>query len=280
MPQLIQMRQRIKAIETIKKVTHAMRLIAMSTHARLRDKIPLVNDYNKEVKELFYALLKNNPSWSHPLLQPEDTQQKCLIILIGSQKGLCGTFNESLFTFFHKKLKALGSIEKDFIAVGKKISDHLKRENIPYVLSFDEFNTHATSMIAKTIETFIITNCHSYNKVIVISNYPKTFFAQKQQETNILPISEKQSTYSLEDYYWYEQPSAILDKLIHLYIAASFELIMLDSLLAEHAARFISMDSSTRNAKDILQDLRRDYNKLRQAKITRELTELTASFIQ
>jgi F-type H+-transporting ATPase subunit gamma len=81
-----------------------------------------------------------------------------------------------------------------------------------------------------------------------------------------------------EQYTWEQNPSDILDDLALQYLTATMYRLLFQSLLAEQAARFISMDNATRNAKQLLEDTQLQYNKLRQAKITRELTELSASF--
>ena len=92
MAQLIQMRQRIKAIQTIKKITHAMRLISMSTHSRLRTKAPQIEQYQQEVATMFKKVQYAAPEWKNEFIHPE-TKNRPLIILAGSQKGLCGNFN-------------------------------------------------------------------------------------------------------------------------------------------------------------------------------------------
>jgi len=80
-----------------------------------------------------------------------------------------------------------------------------------------------------------------------------------------------------EGYYWEQEPAEVLNSLVITYLEARIEQLLFQSLLAEHAARFVSMDSSTRNAKNLLDATKLQYNKLRQAKITKELTELTGS---
>src|SRR5262245_56347198 len=99
MPQLIILRQRIRAVETIKKITHAMRLISMSTHSRLKhNKIHLEN-----YKNAFQALWRRIAPLI-PELEKDSNKGRTLLIVVGSQKGLCGTFNSTLFKFFEAEL--------------------------------------------------------------------------------------------------------------------------------------------------------------------------------
>ena len=101
MAQLIQMRQRIKAIETIKKITHAMRLISMSMHSRLRAKAPTLAEYQKEVTTMFQKVKLAAPQWKNSVMFPEAaSESNPLIVLVASQKGLCGNFNSALFRAF------------------------------------------------------------------------------------------------------------------------------------------------------------------------------------
>ena len=100
MSQLIQMRRRIKTIETIRKITNAMRLIAMSGHSRLKHKEELVKNYNNQVEELYKQIRSQIPENYDPLARHISPNAPELIILIGSQKGLCGNFNSNVFKSF------------------------------------------------------------------------------------------------------------------------------------------------------------------------------------
>ncbi|MEX2437811.1 MAG: FoF1 ATP synthase subunit gamma, partial [Candidatus Babeliales bacterium] len=110
-------------------------------------------------------------------------------------------------------------------------------------------------------------------------------FSQKSQATPLLPMPnqhldavETSPHIDFSEYVWEETPTNILNYLIRIYVQSTIEYALFESLMAESAARFISMDSSTRNAKDVLEELELEYNKTRQAKITRELSELMGSF--
>jgi F-type H+-transporting ATPase subunit gamma len=107
----------------------------------------------------------------------------------------------------------------------------------------------------------------------------QNFFIQRPHIATLVPFTqEKQLTTSSHDYLWEQEPQHILDTLVQQYIETQLQSLLFQSLLAEHAARFISMDSSTRNAENLLEVNKLQYNKLRQAKITKELTELIGSF--
>jgi len=125
---------------------------------------------------------------------------------------------------------------------------------------------------------------NQYNSISIINNYQKTFFTQKQALSIIVPLENtKKETDTIqpkqiEEYTWLEEPHDILNRLIWTYLEVIIEYHLFQSILSEQAARFVSMDNSTRNAQETLITMHKQYNKLRQAKITKELTELSTSF--
>lgn len=132
----------------------------------------------------------------------------------------------------------------------------------------------------RAIADYVDTN--EYASIIVISNGLKSFFLQKPQKTILLPIAHTTDVTTHEelgDFVWEQDISSLYDAALKQYIEVNLHFQLFQSLLAEHAARFISMDNATRNAKNLLEKARLDYNKLRQAKITKELTELASTLI-
>lgn len=283
MSQLAQIRQHVKTIETIKKITHAMRLISMSTHSQLKHKEEPLEAYNKAIDKLFHRLVYATPQWQHPVLLPKSEEERRLVIVIGSQKGLCGSFNSTLFTAF-KNRKALHTPSTHYIAIGRKAVDFMhtfcKSENGTMLNAFPTFtNKTRINITHKLLET-ITTAEHPYTHVSIISNKLKTFFVQKPEVTKLIPLvtqEERNRNKQTLDYLWEQSPEEVMTHVSTMYLEAKIEHVLFQSLFAEHAARFVSMDTATRNAESILDITRLKYNKLRQAEITKELTELTGS---
>ncbi len=275
--QLIQMRQRIRAIETIKKITHAMRLISMSLHGRLKSKESPLAACHHEMNALFGKIKSVTPDWTNSIAYPDpNLPRKTLAIIIGSNKGLCGNFNTSLFNAAQPALEALPAVH--YIVLGRKAIDYSKKQYIgSHVASFDNVAPATISSISSQIKTEIMDPAKQYTSVIVFSNRLKNFFIQKPHTTRLIPFLPLNSASHVE-YIWEQKPENILDYLVGECLQAHLEYLLFESLLAEQAARFISMDSATRNAKNILEETQLQYNKVRQAKITKELTELTGSF--
>lgn len=281
MAQLIQMRQRIKAIETIKKITHAMRLIAMSTNLRLRAKKNYIDQYMHELSTLFSTLYHSQEKWNHPLLTPHHTDtDNSLLILVGSQKGLCGNFNTELYAFFEKELLKHNRQQLQIITVGKKITEYIQKK---YTITkeFNEFSINSLQKITHMLVSYIVDPENHVSSVTVYNNYSKTFFVQKPQSTMLIPLSTIAQQYapsSLTEYIWEQPVDEIMTFLIEEILQSTLYYLLFQSLMAEQASRFIAMNNSTRNAGTLLDSMRLNYNKLRQSKITRELTDLAGSF--
>lgn len=280
MAELIQIRHRIKAVETIKKITHAMRLISMSTHTRLKVQEQSTTRYIQELTKLFTAIKTGSKKWHNPILQPEHTDSgNHLVILIGSQKGLCGDFNSTLFYFFEEFLPTF-SANTHFIAVGKKAIDYLEhKKKITLTAQFRPFTSSQSTPIADAIIGHIMFAPTPYSSVTVWSNVLKTFFLQKPEKTVLIPFQSPEGMAQKSmDYHWEQEAEMVIDHVAQQVLKSTVSYLLFQSLIAEQAARFVSMDASTRNAQTLLDETKLQYNKLRQAMITKELTELSGSF--
>lgn len=281
MAQLIQLTHRIRAVDTIKKITHATRLVAMSAHTRLAHKEPLLTHYRTEVQRLLNHMLGGNQNAQESLFSIAPDSPRTLIFLVGSQKGLCGTFNVGLFKSFEYHFTQLQK-NGDVIVIGKKAQEYVNRRTITPKEIFNNLTTATLPTITELVTQLMVKEAHNYKKIVFFSNQPQTFFSQKIVQTTILPLellaqNTKNQELLSEEYIWEEPQEAILPTLAKLYLQVTIQSLLFSSLVAEQAARFQSMDSATRNAEDLLETMRRDYNKLRQAKITKELLELASS---
>jgi F-type H+-transporting ATPase subunit gamma len=283
MSQLIQMRQRIKTIETIKKITHAMRLIAMSSHTHLKSTQTLLLAYKTKVTELFDIVHTCAPKWHHHLINPpksDESKPLDLLIIVGSQKGLCGNFNTTLLNLCRSELASLDHTPV-IITVGKRAYDFVTvRLGLTPLHYFNTLTAPLLSSIAKDITRHLMNAENLYYRIRVVSTISKSFFSQSPRITQLLSFQQKLQEPSkdlIRQYTWDQEPTDIMPFLLQQYVSVHIQHILLESMIAEAAARFISMDSSTRNAKNMLDSTKLQYNKLRQAKITKELIELSSS---
>ena len=181
MSKLIQMRNRIQTIETIKKVTDVMRIISMSAHSRLKTKQEPLSQYLDTLKNLLAKVQQATPSWTHERLMPKnETHSNALIVVIGSQKGLCGAFNTQLSKFLSEYLKQQPATHYHFTAIGKKPIDYLINNHPEKLIcSFPTLTTRNFLSIAQELTDLVMTATPLYSSVTIVSNVFKNFFCTK-----------------------------------------------------------------------------------------------------
>lgn len=273
MSELIAMRQRIKAIQTIKKITEAMRLIALSTQIKLKNSTSYLHTYVHELQQLCERILHTTPTINDSLINPP-ADNKELVIIIGSQKGMCSTFNQQLFYFFEKNEYA----NAVFMVIGKKMIELVEKQPYTILQSFSEFSHPKALTIAQLITEHIKQQVPAYSRVTVLFNNLKRGLHALPQQLELIPFKSSEVQQDInEDYYWFQDSHEILQKALYQLLKTRLHSCLLSSLLAEQMARFTSMHRATKNASDLLDSMKINYNKLRQAKITRELTDLSTT---
>lgn len=278
MSQLIQLKQRIKAIEAIKKITQTMRLISMSSHSKLKKQSEAMRSLKDEIKPLLCAMVDQT-------VQPEandNAKYKTLYIAFAAEKGLCGTFNNAMFTYFKQKLSPEALQNSHVISVGKKTTTYLSQKGIDPIFSFDKVLPNRLETIAQELYEKVLEIHNDYEEVICFYSEPKTFFVQHATKTTIFPVQQDPcdlvQKIDLDQYQWAQNKKDVTKSLFHILLKVNILLILTNSMLSEQSARFLSMDNATRSADNLLKSMKLAFNKLRQAKITRELIELISSF--
>ncbi len=279
MSQLIQLKHRIKSIATIKKITQTMRLIAISTHSKLKKQSDSLQYLKKELKSLLCSL-----DTQATLNQPDHVPaHKTLFIICASEKGLCGTFNSTMFAYFNKHLTSEALINSHVISIGKKASQYLEQRNITPIVTFEKVLPNRLDIISQEIYQKIILLRNDYQEIICFSSVAKTFVVQEAKTTKLLPIQQdpcalSDATINFDDYLWRQDQKDIVLALHNMLLKITILALLTNAILAEQSARFLSMDNATRNAKSLQKSMLLTFNKVRQAKITRELIELISGF--
>lgn len=284
MAQLTQLKRKIQAVNTTKKITHAIRLVSMASYSKLEKQVKFLNSYKKNIDITFAQLLEQCPDWTNKILFPDDIFDKTpLIILISSTRGLCGSFNANLIRFIEKKLIFENNQKPQFITIGQKAKKEILSKSIgEIILSFDEFNYNNLDLIGSEITKKIYANKNNYSSVCFYSNKFINFFTQKPTQSTLIPTNlefEKEETeiQNFSDPIYEQNKEDILGFLASKYIKSTIWELLFQSLISENASRFLAMDSSNTNAEKIVDKLTLQYNKSRQALITREVSELAAN---
>ena len=202
---------------------------------------------------------------------------KTALIIITSDRGFAGSFNSSVIRLAEKEIEKLGKDKVQLFCLGKKASEYFSKRNYNVVQSFYDFWKDMTFDTASDIaETFIAAfKNHEVDEVNVIYNRFKTLASQDLLMEKVLPIDFTKD-YNPKDYNYDYEPNkeSIVKSLLPKHLKVQMWQQMLESYSSEEAARMIAMDNATENAKEIIKELKLEFNKARQAAITTEMLEI------
>lgn len=284
MANLRNIQRRIKSVRSTSQITRAMQLVASSKMKKAQNQAVAGRDYIAALAYVFAHLRHNISAESHPFLAPGKGDKE-LVLIIGTDKGLCGALNANLF----KEIKDKPLEKTDYIAIGAKIASMLRRtrRNVDLGPALpDPVPLVSLSGVYKQIEKAFLSG--KYSKVsIVFSKFINTL-VQKPASVQLLPIGEEQLDQLAEmgkrqmeetGSEFVLEPSAeeVLQAILPLLVLYDIYQMSLEARASEHSARMVSMKAATENAQDIIKDLTLVFNKERQTAITSELTEISSA---
>ncbi len=288
MSHLVQLREQIKAIQTTKKITHAVRLVSMSMYSKLEKLNGLNKTYLASITNFFSELLKRENTWQSPIFTPVNLlDSKPLFIIVTTSKGLCGSLNSNLFRFLEQGFSLQEEQTASFIVLGQRGIKFIKEKNWGEIIyTFPELTSHNYISISENILDSILDQSAGFTSITFYSSHLHSFFHQQPRKSVLLPLLRSDLSFStisqqdsldLDEDTIFEQPiNELLEYTAGSYSYAFIMNIFLQAILAEHAARFLAMDLSTTNAEKFLDKLTLQYNKIRQAVITKEVAELSS----
>jgi F-type H+-transporting ATPase subunit gamma len=278
----LQLTRRIKTAQNISKTTKAMQMIAASKLKKAQDAALSSRPYVEKLLEVTGRLTKGVEKALLPVYMREAKQSgKTLFVVIAPDKGLAG----GLVTNLARELLRQSKSDDIFLTIGKKIESPVARMTKNLVASFPFGTTLPTYDLVYPVTKIIDEQFVSgkVDRVVVVSTHFENMFIQKPELTNLLPISpitEDQTGKKEEQKFEFQlfEPDleTILPDLLKRYMEMGLYQEMLESYLSEQSARMIAMQNATNNAKDIIEDLKLEYNKTRQAEITSQILDITA----
>ncbi len=288
MSQLAQLRQKIRSIQTTKKITHAVRLISMSFYNKLEKMHTPLKQYTHAVHESFGFAGGNSKSWTNPVLSPCDVyDSRPLIVVVATAKGLCGSLNANLFRYLDQTIFVADGQHVSFIAIGQKAIHHLKEtEQHEPIITYPEVTTNNFIALADELVDKIMNAPEPYTSVAIFHNEARSFFLQRPLKSTVIPLalmpqeSVPEQVPTDQEVIWEQDRHEVLDFLALRHLRSSIIYIFFQAIRAEHAARFMAMENSTNNAQKFLERLTLQFNKLRQALITKEIAELSSGLPQ
>ncbi len=283
MPSLIDMRRRIRAVKSTQQITKAMKMVAASKLRRAQERVVATRPFARQARRVLASIAARVDQSKHPLLvrRPGADTGSTLVIVITSDRGLCGSFNTNI-------LKAVGVFLRENTGrpislglVGRKGRDFLGKRglpvrfehvNLPKVIHFAE----AEAIAGPAVQDFIEGKVDS---VYLIYNEFKSVIQQKLVVEQLLPLapatSDEQAAQTT-DYLYEPSPERILEVLLQRLVEAQVLRALLESNAAFYAAQMTAMDSATRNSSEMIEGLTLSMNKIRQAAITREIIEVVS----
>jgi F-type H+-transporting ATPase subunit gamma len=290
MANLRDIRNRITSVNNTQQITKAMKMVAAAKLRKAQTRMNDTRPYAAKIREVVARLVKN-ASIDNELLRIPEENKRLLYIVIGSDRGLCGAFNNNLFKVVeagihdkHSQFLESGSL--DLVCIGKKTIAYFKKRGYRITDEhpgfFDSLNyTEAVKVIEKAMEQFI---AGSYDEVYIAHNEFKSVIAQTRVVKKILPVDPAALIAGLEmddsdgaiDYIYEPGDKEILDRLLPLYLKIQLWSALLESNASEQGARMAAMDNATENARELEQELRLKYNQARQSAITTEISEIVS----
>ena len=281
MANLRDIKKRIKSVKNTQQITKAMKMVSAAKLRRAEESVKQARPYANKMLGVLSSLALRADSSAHPLLARREVK-KVAVIVITSDRGLCGAFNSGIIKKADSFLR-LNKMNYESIGltvVGRKAADHYKRNggqiNKEHTNILYGFGYHTAAGIAGDIIN-AYTN-EEVDEVYLLYNEYKSALVQEAMMERLLPITplKGETEMSVVDYIYEPNKDSILEEILPKHIEIQVYRALLESIASEHGARMAAMDSATRNAKDMIGRLTLYYNRARQATITKELVEIVS----
>ena len=276
MANLKNLSERIKSVTSIQQVTKAMKMVAAAKVKKAQDKMEISRPYARNTQELICRILPQISSNDISLVEKRNVNNIGMII-VTSDRGFAGSFNSSVIRLAEKEIEKIGKDKVQLFCLGKKASEYFSKRDYNVKETFFDFWKDMSYDTASDIsKTFISAfENQDIDEVRVIYNRFRTLASQDLIMEKVLPV-DFSVDYNITNYNYDYEPGQkeIVSTLIPKHINVQMWQQLLESYSSEEAARMIAMDNATENAKEIIKELKLEFNKARQAAITTEMLEI------
>jgi F-type H+-transporting ATPase subunit gamma len=291
MPSLKSIRRRITSVKNTQKITRAMKMVAAARLRRATQRISELRPYAQRTVEVLRSVARGAGGGGeeavHPLLADRPVK-KVLLVVFTSDRGLAGAFNSSMIRTASAKLRELTEqgFEVSLATVGRKGRDFFRRRNATIAQEFTGIAEGDKSKANEIARGFIHAfTSGEFDRVLLVYSEFKSAITQRPVVQQVLPIDTGAGATSatdeapvggrtLVDFIYEPSREALLERLLPMYVETSVFRALLESSASEHGARMTAMDNATTNAKKMISSLTLQYNRARQAAITKELMEI------
>lgn len=277
---LSNIRQKIQSVHSTRKITSAMRLVAASKMRKTQAQMQRSKPYATKIRQVIGHLAASHSEYHHPYLEARDHPKKIGMIIVSSDRGLCGGLNINLFRHAIKEMQAYESegAEVALCLIGKKALSFFHRLSGKVLAQAQDLGNEPT---VEDVIGVVKTMLDAYDKkaldrLVIFHNEFVNTMTQKPKVLPLLPL-EVQADEGLDhhwDYIYEPEAEELLDQLLRRYIETQVYQAVVENVACEQAARMVAMQSATDNATDLVKRLTLAYNKARQAAITQEISEI------
>lgn len=285
MANLKEVRIRIASVNTTQQITKAMKLVAASKLKRATDRILQMRPYSEKLNEILSNIMDNLEGGSSLSFNKKREPKKVLIVLMTSDKGLAGGFNSNLIKTTRRLLSETYATQAKnggvtLLPIGKKGYDFFKKEkNLNFITDHVSLLTKLTFENSQVVSQELMAGFGAEKYDVIELVYAKFVNAATQRFMieRFLPVepsADKKKGGKKADYIFEPEKEALLEELVPKILNTQFFKALLDTNASEHGARMVAMDSATNNANELIRNLKIQYNRERQAAITKEILEI------
>ncbi len=277
MASLKDIRDRIKSVKSIQKVTSAMKMVAAAKVRKAQEKMEQARPYTSALEETINHILPDVSRKDLDLLNVRKIRRKAYVI-VSADRGLAGGFNSNIIKVSEKEIAEFGKENVDLFCIGKKARDHFKRRDYNIIEShidfWSELNFENAMMIGRSaIEHF---TSGKVDEIHVIYNYFVNMAQQEIKSEVLLPLSYGDEGFDEKDRLYEPSKEVLVNSLVPRHLNIQIWKYLLESYASEQAARMMAMENATTNAGDMIKSLTLEFNKARQAAITTEMLEIVS----
>ncbi|HEY6293182.1 MAG TPA: ATP synthase F1 subunit gamma [Terriglobia bacterium] len=282
MPNILDLRRRIRSVKNTQQITRAMKMVAGARLRRAQERVVAARPYANEIRTVLESVVSRiDPTDrdANPLLVVRPVK-KILLVLVTADRGLCGAFNSNLIRAAHSYLDERSNLQISLMTVGNKGRDHFRKAHTTIASEhldvFAKLQFSQAQGIAK--EIIDLYSREIVDAVDFLYNEFKSVLAQKVMVERYLPVPPLQAPegHFLVDYIYEQPPAEIFSRLLPRYVESQVFRALLESQAAELAAKTTAMDAATRNASEMIDSLTLYMNRVRQAAITKEIIEIVS----
>jgi len=282
MPSGKEIRTKIKSVENTRKITKAMEMVAASKMRKAQDRMLKARPYGEKIRRVAAHLSHALSEYKHPFLEKRDQIKKVGIILVTSDKGLCGGLNTNVLRQLVNKMRELDgkNVKVQVTAIGSKGFAFLQRngaEVSSHAIGLGD-NPHIDSLIGPVKVQIDAFNAGEIDELHIAYTRFVNTMRQEPIVEQLLPLAGDTvgSAPSRWDYVYEPDAKSVIDDLLVRYLEALVYQSVAENIASEQSARMVAMKAASDNAKNVIEELKLVYNKTRQAAITKELSEIVS----